>query len=76
MIRRSDPRFHYYSLSPSQDRLVDEICNSLPSGAIRKRFELQVARSLRLAAPLGPVNDELLQRAIDRALAEIGVAAA
>jgi hypothetical protein len=42
----------------------------------RNSFRLRVATALRLAAPLGPVHDELLQRAVDKALAALGDSAA
>ncbi len=72
-LPRSNHR-RYYSLAPSQFALIDDIWDGLPSAAVRNSFRLRVALALRLAAPLGPVRDELLRRAIDKTLAEIGAA--
>ena len=65
--RNSTPRL--YSLTPDQVALIDRVTNSLPADS-QHSFRLRVSSSLRLAANFA-VSQELLHRAVDRALAEV-----
>ncbi len=65
--RNSTPRL--YSLTSNQMGLIDCVTNSLPAD-LQHSFRLRVSSSLRLAADFA-VSQELLDCAIDRALAEV-----
>jgi hypothetical protein len=73
MMPRSEQQLHiygeHYVLTSAQCALIDTIAGSL--GAEGGPFRLQVGGALRQAAPIGRIDDELLDRVIDKVLAEV-----
>jgi hypothetical protein len=73
MMPRVERQLHiyggHYVLTSAQTVLIDTIAGSLgPQGG---PFRLQVGSALYQAAPIGRIDDELLDRVIDKVLAEV-----
>ncbi len=70
MLRRSATRHSKFSLTPAQTAHVSQIASSFPANRAHD-FRLALARILTVSA-VDFVTNELLELAIEAALAEVG----
>jgi hypothetical protein len=62
-----------YLLAPPQHKVINDVASGLRPD-LRHSFLLRVSKVLQLSTQTGFVNDQLVSRAIERALAEVTAA--